>query len=73
MGSRRGTGLGLSMLYTMAREDGIGVAVTTQLGKGTTFRLLLPLESLPPTGAGDERAGHHSPIEAAVQTVNPET
>ncbi len=43
IGAQRGTGLGLSMLYTMAREDGVGVGVETEPGQGTTFRLLLPL------------------------------
>jgi signal transduction histidine kinase len=42
-GAARGTGLGLSMLYTMAKEDGIGVSVETESGKGTIFALLLPL------------------------------
>jgi len=41
-GAQRGTGLGLSMLYTMAKEDGIGVAVESEPSRGTTFRLLLP-------------------------------
>jgi signal transduction histidine kinase len=42
---QHGTGLGLSMLYTMAREDGIGVAVTSEPGRGATFRLLLPADA----------------------------
>jgi signal transduction histidine kinase/WD40 repeat protein len=40
-GGERGTGLGLSMLYSMAKQDGVGVAVETGVGRGTTFRLLL--------------------------------
>jgi signal transduction histidine kinase len=71
IGSRRGTGLGLSMLYTMAREEGIGVAVSTELGKGTTFRLLLPLAKEPQAGTENPVAGHHSPIEGAPPTLNP--
>jgi signal transduction histidine kinase len=42
-GAQSGTGLGLSMLYTMAKEDGIGVAVNSEPGKGATFRLFLPV------------------------------
>ena len=42
---QRGTGLGLSMLHTMAEEDGIDVAVTSAPGQGVTLRLLLPVES----------------------------
>src|SRR5262249_34005149 len=44
-GTRHGTGLGLSMLYTMAQEDGIGVAVTSEPGRGATFRLFLAVAS----------------------------
>jgi signal transduction histidine kinase len=61
VGSSRGTGLGLSMLYTMAREDGIGVAVETEPGKGTTFRLLLPLPA-EPSLTPDRGTGHNSPV-----------
>ena len=43
--AQRGTGLGLSMIYTMAREDGIGVAVSSLPGRGSTFRLFLPVEA----------------------------
>ncbi len=48
-GAQRGTGLGLSMLYTMAKEDGIGVGVESEPGRGTKFRLFLPVAS--PVGA----------------------
>lgn len=50
-GSRRGTGLGLSLVYTIARTDGWGLQVASQPGHGTTFRLQLP--ALPaPDGRG---------------------
>ena len=41
--SRRGTGLGLSMAYEFAKELGAGLAVSSVLRQGTTFRILLPL------------------------------
>lgn len=47
-GAQHGTGLGLSMLYTMAKEDGIGVAVDSETGRGATFRLLLPGDGIAP-------------------------
>ncbi|MGE3309875.1 MAG: ATP-binding protein [Limisphaerales bacterium] len=40
--SRRGTGLGLSMVYEFAKEMGAGIAVTSALGQGTTFQVILP-------------------------------
>ncbi len=41
--SRRGTGLGLSMVYEFAKEMGAGIAVTSGIGQGTTFQVILPI------------------------------
>lgn len=41
-GAIRGTGLGLSTVYTMAEQDGLGISVDTVLGRGTTFRIFIP-------------------------------
>lgn len=38
----KGTGLGLSTVYGIVRSHGGAVEVETQLGRGTTFRVLLP-------------------------------
>lgn len=68
IGAQRGAGLGLSMLYTMAREDGVGVAVETEPGGGSTFRLLLPRRadcrslSSPPNSISASPTGRDSPI-----------
>ena len=43
--SRRGTGLGLSMVYELAKGLGYGVAVRSELGQGSTFKILLPLRT----------------------------
>jgi two-component system cell cycle sensor histidine kinase/response regulator CckA len=42
--SRRGTGLGLSMVYQMAKEMGYGLTVESKVGKGSTFTLIVPLK-----------------------------
>lgn len=42
LGTRPGTGLGLATVYTMAEQDGMGLAVTTAVGQGTTFRIFVP-------------------------------
>jgi signal transduction histidine kinase len=42
-GARPGTGLGLATVYTMAQQDGLGLGVQSVEGRGTTFRILIPL------------------------------
>ncbi|HZR16945.1 MAG TPA: ATP-binding protein [Verrucomicrobiae bacterium] len=46
--ANRGTGLGLSMIYTMAEQDGLGVEVQSAVGQGATFRILIPVDPAPP-------------------------
>jgi len=41
-GAQRGTGLGLSLVYAIAKQDGWGLGVQSAPGKGATFTLLLP-------------------------------
>ena len=38
----KGTGLGLSIVYGIVKQAGGTVDVDTQLGRGTTFRIVLP-------------------------------
>ncbi len=41
--ARRGTGLGLSMAYELARKIGCGLMVESTVGKGSTFTIFLPV------------------------------
>jgi signal transduction histidine kinase len=43
VGTSAGTGLGLSTVYTIAQQDGLGLAVETTPGEGTTFRVWIPV------------------------------
>jgi signal transduction histidine kinase/ligand-binding sensor domain-containing protein len=45
--SRRGTGLGLSMVYELARKMDAGLAVESTVGQGSVFTLILPVRDLP--------------------------
>ena len=38
-----GTGLGLSIVYRIVQEHQGSIDVESEVGKGTTFRLLLPI------------------------------
>jgi len=48
--ARRGTGLGLSMVYELARKIGCGLMVESAVGAGSTFTILLPVLDLPTRG-----------------------
>ncbi|MBV8167452.1 MAG: response regulator, partial [Alphaproteobacteria bacterium] len=54
----RGTGLGLSMVYGLARQSGGTVTIDSAVGKGTTVRLYLPRARLG-TQAIDQAGGRH--------------
>lgn len=49
MSARRGTGLGLSMVYELARKMGAGLAVDSVVDAGSTFTLILPIKEIPDT------------------------
>ena len=44
LSTRRGTGLGLSMVYELAKKMGAGLAVESEPGVGSTFTLILPIK-----------------------------
>jgi signal transduction histidine kinase len=46
LSSRRGTGLGLSMVYELAKKMEAGLAVESVVGQGSTFTLILPVREL---------------------------
>jgi signal transduction histidine kinase/WD40 repeat protein len=63
VGTQRGTGLGLSLVYALAKQDGWGLGVQTAPGGGTTFTLSLPASQTAlsgrrlPTSQGSDVSG----------------
>jgi signal transduction histidine kinase/ligand-binding sensor domain-containing protein len=47
LSTRRGTGLGLSMVYELAKKMGAGLAVKSVVNQGSTFTLLIPVRPSP--------------------------
>ena len=50
----KGSGLGLSQVFGLAKQSGGGVAIETELGRGTTIRIFLPRANGAPAGQGAE-------------------
>ncbi len=47
---RRGTGLGLSMVYELARQMECGLSVESAVGQGSTFTLIIPVRAIAERG-----------------------
>lgn len=50
----KGSGLGLSQVFGLAKQSGGGVAIETAPGRGTTIKVFLPRASGAPAGQGAE-------------------
>ncbi len=42
-GTKAGTGLGLSLVYSIAEQDGLGLSVESEPNKGAAFTLVIPI------------------------------
>ena len=51
LSARRGTGLGLSMVYELAKKVEAGILVESVVDQGSNFTLILPTQPFAPTAA----------------------
>lgn len=49
----KGSGLGLSQVFGLAKQSGGGVSIDTALGRGSTIRIFLPRAASTPMGHGE--------------------
>jgi CheY-like chemotaxis protein/anti-sigma regulatory factor (Ser/Thr protein kinase) len=54
----RGTGLGLAMVYGVAQRHGAEIEIDSEVGQGTTVRLIFPIAAAACTDAGPSANAH---------------
>lgn len=52
----KGVGLGLSVGYSIIKAHGGSIEVSSEVGRGTTFRIVLPVDGKPPEGGREAHA-----------------
>jgi two-component system NtrC family sensor kinase len=55
----KGVGLGLSVGYSIVKAHGGTIDVESEVGRGTTFRIVLPVEGVPPEGGREAHASEN--------------
>ena len=63
----KGTGLGLATVYGILKQSGGSIQVTSQMGRGTEFRIYLPASDPLPNTAQPEKAAEY--IEGGNETI----
>ena len=62
LSARRGTGLGLSMVYELAKKMEAGLAVESVVDEGSTFTLIIPVQNVPKRTQTTETTAAKTPV-----------
>jgi len=65
LSARRGTGLGLSMVYELAKKMEAGLAVESVVDEGSTFTLIIPVQNKKKTIAAAESTAAKTPVASS--------
>jgi len=65
-GPGKGTGLGLSVAYGIVRQHGGSIRVYSEVGRGSVFKVLLPMTASAPPPAAEEPAVDFPPGEGTI-------
>jgi two-component system NtrC family sensor kinase len=65
LSTRRGTGLGLSMAYELAKKMGAGLVVESIVDLGSTFILILPVRGV----TEENKSNHETNIEHRTSNI----
>ena len=65
----KGTGLGLSMLYGFVKQSAGHVAISSEVGRGTTVDVYLPREIDASAGTAPQRSADVIPLQGGTETI----
>jgi CheY-like chemotaxis protein len=68
---KKGTGLGLAMVFGIVKRHGGSMDIESTLGQGTTFILRFPTTAAPPAQTAEATVGAHRPLNILVADDQP--
>ncbi len=68
-GTGKGTGLGLATVYGIIKQHNGFIQVESEPGKGSTFRVFLPVNETPAEGESREPVLLHLPVRGGTETI----